>query len=493
MRKIGLILMALSLINCASAQLRPIAPPRTIETAFPQIVRADAKLCIPIRFPIPYVNTFAQNICEYYEGNYQDGTLNLVPPVVFFVDVDYKVWRDTPFDEFKFHGNTFSIAEKIFYSADGYVIIGAIPVPGQCGWDDEAAREIVIGYDSEFGFSPDYSLMTKTKRRAVITPNRCLVTLADRDVTDNLTRLIERFMDIGANKVDELVPKLTNFKQPISHLWEVLQKPIKLDDNTWLTLGLTKLSGGQILVNDGNPQFVSTTVGLTFSPEIQTGHEPVLSPVPLPPLKLEDCAPGFELHPEVSFSFTDLESKLNNGGAQTTFQFGKRKLLVNHTRPYNSGQKTVLEVQGKLRAARPEHPRNRFFSNIAYFFDNIFYRKSATLYVVGTPSTETVSHDFRLANIQYDAHTKNIIRRKAAWIENTTLLTSLENTSRMSTSAKLENIKSAINTGLTKSVDNIQISSTTTSITPEKTFIYNDRIYCRYKLVIDLQGKYQVN
>ncbi len=477
----------------AYAQIRPIGPRPTVEDNFPHIESSVARLCIPLRFPIPYLRTFEQNVCEYYDGNYQDGGLNLIPPVAYFVNVDYKVWRELPIDVLELHGDSFSIAEKIYYSADGYVIIGAIPVAGQCGWDDEAAREIIIGYDSKFGFSENYSLTTKTKRKDIVNPNRCKLTLLNRDVTDNLNRLIEKFLDQGASKVDELVPRITDFKQPLIHLWDVLQEPIKINERTWLTLGMEKLSGGQILVSNGNPQFVSTTIGVTFKPEIHEGNEPSITPVSLPSLTLENCTPGFEVQSDISMSFDDLDAKVNANSADNIFQIGRRRLLLNNVHTYSSGQHVVLELTAKLRAAKPQHPRNRFLSSIGYFFDNLFYRRNAKMYIIGTPSTNPRTNNFKIVDAKFDPETETIIKHKAPWIKNTKIIATLETRSNTDISLRIDELKAGINSGLTKTIDNITLSAATGSFMNEKTFIYKDRIYSRFKLTVNLSGNYRVD
>ena len=137
-------------LKCYSQKVfRPIPVAYTYETQYPNKEVKESSICIPLAFKAPDLSKIETELCDFYSGRHVDeGWESILLP--YRVEVDYEVWRQRPLDELKLQKNVFSISEKIYYWADGTVFTPYLaPISGQCGWDDESAREVVIGYDSK--------------------------------------------------------------------------------------------------------------------------------------------------------------------------------------------------------------------------------------------------------------------------------------------------------------------------------------------------------
>ena len=218
-----------------------IDPPAPVATTAPTLDIPQAipsSVCIGLSLPAPSLQAIEDAACTYYQGHSTiSGALTF--PIIYVADIDYEVWRAKKFEELRLHRDTFSLATKLYYWADGLVSATFLPIPvsGQCGWDDEAARQITLGFDSKIKFDPSYALYTQTTVRKPYVPDgyRCLVTHWDRDITDNIANLAFKFMSSNTQRFDDEIKRLTNFRPSVEHAWSELQKPIQITSNMWLT------------------------------------------------------------------------------------------------------------------------------------------------------------------------------------------------------------------------------------------------------------------
>lgn len=464
--------------NSFAQGLNPQPPIRTIENVPDIQVPIICNLCMRLSYPAPSLEIVENKVCDYYKGQYDINAPSMLGPFpgpILTGYVNFEVWRNKKLEELSLHDSIFSIGAKVYYWLDGEIQGYGF----QCGWDDEEARQLLLGLDSKFKFDPNYYINTKTTVRNIETPNRCKVTIINKDITDRIANLLYNYLSKGTQAFDEKVKSNTNFKPLVSKVWDNIQNPIQIDENIWLTINPKELSGGEILVTQGSPQTINTKLGIIFHPKIKYGDKPNVDKTILPPLNISNCSKNIELQPNIKIPFDEIDQYLNDkihGIKDRNFDFKRRRVIIDSLSTYSSNQKQILKLSIRCIPIK-KLTGNIVYNSFIFFFDKIFYKKKGQLFLVATPTFNFSENKIYYPDMDFDINTIYTLKKGADWILKTNIKDYLISNSEIIITEKIKNLENKLNIALKQNInDDASLNGKIDKVSFRNIFVSEDKI-----------------
>lgn len=249
-------LIVLLLLNITFGQKKidpppvPPAPPPPIQP--PPIIPSSIRL--PVTSNVPDLSVVENQVCDLYKGHITQ--VEIFPPIQ--AEADFEVWRDKPLG-ISFSGNTLTASMHAYYWLIGTVWVVGVPIAGQCGtqgpnplYGDEESREVIVTVDSRVKWHRDWRIETQTSVRPFNNINRCVVTNANKDITEHFNKAGENYLRSAAAKFDQRIGELSNFNSKASEMWREMQKPISVGNNAWLSIQPMTAGAGDMQVSKRN-------------------------------------------------------------------------------------------------------------------------------------------------------------------------------------------------------------------------------------------------
>src|SRR6266446_3362627 len=425
------------------------APPAPTPSVIP------SNITLPVSAPAPDLGFVESEACEFFKGNVDTPVGN----------AKYELWRKTPLEEVRLGGNTFSVGAFVYYFVD----LGLL---AQCGWDDEEAREVLVGADAKIKWGKKWSLESQTAIRPFKCPRsdpndpicRCRLTAGNIDVTDILYRQGQRVLDGVARKFDERLKEKSSFQGAAAKFWSKLQEPVDLGGGRrWLVVQPASVSAGPITVTGTSPQTVNTTFALTANPKVELGEKPDVSVNPLPDLQVVADPEGIHVSTDLETTFEEATRILRDPGTGVIgkkFTSGRRELEITGARLYGTREKIALELQVKGRAIKERMPKvvdlatllESGFKHLRYWLEKKFYKLRGTIYLLGTPNYSSSDRTLTFPDLEYDIETRNVIVKIASWILKTTLTERLRAEAKLPAGQKLDEARNSLSAALNRQI-----------------------------------------
>ena len=201
-----------------------------------------------------------------------------------------------PFTAFA-DGNLLHLRATISYQARGYFkpVIGPTISAG-CGQGKERPR-LVVELATPLTLTTDWHLASRA-RIVRVEPastearDHCDVSILRKDVTEQVVGAARSALTSQLPGIDRKVGAV-DLTGHVTEWWALLARPIRLSKDVWLTLGPERLSVGRVR---GHSKILTVPVSLEARPTIVNGPtEPVVGPIPLPPLGRDSSAGGFHI------------------------------------------------------------------------------------------------------------------------------------------------------------------------------------------------------
>ncbi|MBN9483096.1 MAG: hypothetical protein BGO70_01260 [Bacteroidetes bacterium 43-93] len=443
-----------------------------------------SSLCFGLQINLGAKPSIDNLFCEYLSGHYSDIALDLPGgiPIVYAVDVDYQVWRGIPLDVFLLSGNSITIKELFYYSADGHVIVNGIPIFAQCGWDDEEARRIEFGATTSLSFDTNYFIRSNTKPIDASVPDgfRCLVTTFNKDVTNNLTNLVNSITSQEAVKLDQLINSATNFKPQAQQLWDFLCTPIKLNDSRYLNFNPLQFSIEDINFSEDDVVRVNSTLGLRLQPAVTSAPQACIST--LPPLNNGHCSSNFDIEYDLNSKIVDFNKSpviVDKSIYSRKFETPKRKLSIRQIEFGYLDDRSIVKLNVLAKSKLPKNPS--LADRFGYFFSSIFYKRKGDIYLTSYLNSD--GYSIRLSDTKFETNSAQQIKKKASWISSTDLISYLESSLVIDNKFEVLNLQEQLRRYLNNEISaNLSISSGDLRVVPTQIFFYKDRIIMRILL-----------
>ncbi len=291
-------------------------------------------------------------------------------------------------------GQTAHITAVVHYVGRGWYDSRFAPeVSASCGIDNERPRA-VIELAVPLRITSDWKLRGRSRivRVAPFSSDKrdqCRVTVLSIDVTSRVTDATRSLLEEKRSFIDGKVAAVA-IRPRFEQWWLLLQKPIQLTDNVWLTLNPTAVRMGKSL---GTRRTLVTALGFSASPRVLTGNRPVDGRAPLPPLDSAAVGDGLHVLLEAILGYDVATKLVKEQLVGKTVERAGQKLTVKEARLFGiGGGKLALELRltGTTRA-------------------HIFF--------VGTPVYDPASRELFVPDLEYDVASANSLVSGFEWLK----------------------------------------------------------------------------
>jgi len=381
-------LLPLALYSCTT--LKPLAP-ANIKTDIPVIVQPVSNIEVPVTVDLKNYFVQAENSVPNRYADNQQPCEGLRYSYVF-TRTPFNITGANNVFKLKFMGNYGFIAS---YCSKCTTIFGSTPSclhptpAAQCGMGDEPPRRMEIAYQSTLTVMPDFSLRSKTILYPAPKPiDRCNVFMGNIDVTDRLIQYITAPLNDLGKQVDAKIAAY-NIKPMVEQVWNNLASETKIGDVGYLNINPQALRLSNFNLSGSLLNF---SIGLSAKPVASTVSNP--SPLkPLPNLTTYVPANGFNIYLDLVENYDHLNTMVKQQVAGMSIPVAGKTFTVDDVRIYGIGTKIAMQIDFKG-------------SN------------TGTLYMVGTPTYDPVTHVLSFPDLSFDLQTRAWMLKAANWMFN---------------------------------------------------------------------------
>ena len=248
----------------------------------------------------------------------------------------------------------------------------------------------------------------------------------------------------GTLDVMPYVDAIPGFKGRLSGLWKVIQKPIFIDRDVWLTITPVALGVGRMRIDPQKPRTAHTILEMVARPELFFGKQPpTAAQSAMPPLLSFKPGPVTFIatsnlqmtYAEANTFVKDPKMGIIGKPLQGT---GDLKVIIQGLRFYGSGGKVIVEV--KL----------SYNSPVLNLDDK---RSRLTIYLRGTPRYLAKERVFDFPDLDFDIKTNDFLVQAADWALKPVVLDQFRKISRLPIGVKTDQLKARMNTVLNRPID----------------------------------------
>jgi hypothetical protein len=381
-------ILLLVLTSCST--LKPLAPAKS-EVDIPKLIQPVSNIEVPVTVDLKSYFTQAENsVSHKYSGNQQ--ACEGLSYAYTFTRTPFTITGSNNTVNLKFTG---SYGFTASYCAKCAAVFGQgqqciVPtVYAQCGVGNEPPRRMEISYRSVINVMSDYHLQSKTILYPAPKPiDRCNVFLGNIDVTDRLIQYISGPLNDLGKQVDAKIAAY-DIKPMIAEIWKNLTTETKVGDVGYVSINpqSVRLSSFNL-----NGSLLTFSVGLSAKPVVTTVSAPPL-PKPLPNLTAYKPANGFNVYLDLLENYDHLTNIVNQQVAGQGSKVAGNEFIVDKTKIYGIGKQIVMQVDFKGTS-------------------------TGTIYLVGTPTYNAVTHELSFPDLSFDLQTKAWMLKVAKWMFN---------------------------------------------------------------------------
>jgi hypothetical protein len=281
-------------------------------------------------------------------------------------------------------------------------------VGGSCGLN-EPRRKMNIAYSSTIALLPDYRLKSTTALTKLEPVNRCNLTVFNFDATDKLIGYVKpELTDLG-KMVDKQMDSL-NLKAEVKSFWNEISGEIPLGSYGFLSLNPKSLGVGSLNMKGSMLDF---NLALSVKPVLRTKSKP-MAPVALPNLSAYTPGTGFNVLLDLYISYDSLSKYVGQEVNGVVIKMKNKKVIIKNVDIQGLGnEKIVIKVD---------------FAGT----------RKGIMYMVGTPSYQSITGDFTIPDLAFDIKTKSVLFKMARWLFNDKLTNAVKEGIRYNFNPMLE-------------------------------------------------------
>jgi len=385
---LAIFLLPLLLYSCATT--KPLAPAKTA-VDIPRLVQPVSSIDVPVTVDLKSYFVQAENsVPTKYSDNQQpcEGLRYFYT----FTRTPFTITGSNNVVDLKFVG---SYGFNASYCAKCSSMFGAGPqcvvpvVSAQCGMGGESPRRMEISYQTTITVLPDYHLKSKTILYPAPRPiDRCNVFMGNIDVTDRLIQYISGPLNDLGKQVDDKIAAY-NIKPIIDQIWRNIGSETKIGDVGYVSINPESVRLSNFNLNGSQLNF---SVGLSAKPVVTTvSSSPPTKPVPN--LTAYIPAKGFNVYLDLLENYDHLTKMVNQQVAGQSADIAGKQFIVDNTKIWGNGNRIVMQIDFKG-------------SN------------TGTIYLVGTPTYNSITHELSFPDLTFDLQTKAWMLKAAKWMFN---------------------------------------------------------------------------
>jgi hypothetical protein len=282
-----------------------------------------------------------------------------------------------------------------------------------------------ISYQSTITVTPDYHLKSKTILYPAPKPlDRCNVVMGTIDVTDRLIQYISGPLNDLGKQVDAKIAAY-DIKPMIDQIWKNLATETKVGD-----YGYVYVNPESVRLSNFNLKgsLLTFNVGLSAKPIFTTVSNP--QPLkPVPNLSVYKPANGFNVYLDLLENYDHLTKYVNQQVVGQSAEAAGKTFIVENTKIWGVGKQIVMQVD---------------------------FRGSSTgtVYLIGTPTYDPVTHILSFPDLAFDLQTKAWILKTAKWLFNSKITDMIRQRATYNFSQYLADSKTSIQSQMSRDMGN---------------------------------------
>jgi hypothetical protein len=413
--------LAYSLSACKT--IEPALPDRQIKE-LPRLEQKTSSLDLPIEIDLtPYLKDVEKGLDKTFRGK-EDNCSG--------VSYSYRFERNP----IKFDGKgqqlTYEVTGKYAlnlnycpectYLFDGRGNCVVPRIYASCGVG-EAMRRVKVAYGTKVVVSPDYKLKAKTELTKFETIDPCEITVFSYDATDKLRKEVTGVLKDLEKEIDKSISEV-DVRSQIEEVWKMLSAPQSIGGYGFLSIQPRNVALSTINFDDKKAKL---QINLAFQPVVTT-HDPGNSSSPLPKLSEYKQGNGFEIHLDLISTYDSLTSILSREINGKSIEI-KKNLIIFDSVGVESAAGSKLNIWVK-------------FSG----------KKKGKLYLVGTPTFNSIEQIISFPDLEFDIKTKNALLKSAEWMFNPKITELIRQQAKFDLKPHLESMKGELNKEINREI-----------------------------------------
>lgn len=260
----------------------------------------------------------------------------------------------------------------------------------------EVNAEISLDFHTSLAVNKDWSLTTKTVSDGYRWISKPVLKLGpiDLPITFIADMIIKYNMGTISTAIDEGMKTSLDLRSNAQKAWVEIQKPMLLDEGYKLWLKVTPVSIAAAPIT-GSKGVIRHTSSIQAVAECFTGKEPEYKVNK----KLPDIQPvtkpadDFLINVNSYISYSYIDSLSKSLLVNTSYTFGKRKILITGVDIYPGDNRMIIEtsVSGSL---------------------------NGKLYFAGVPTYRVADSSIVMSDLEFHLKTRNLLLKSASWLAN---------------------------------------------------------------------------
>ena len=447
MRWVGFLLVPLALLlsGCAttSSLMVPVRPSplHTLNTPPP------ARLRIPVVVSLPKLSSVEKHLAEFVKEDFAKAEKSLTK------SLGATVWWDPL--SWEFNGNSLTAHMHLHYKNS----TGSKPTDKDASLIQEIEKDAQVDLASVLQWNKDWHLEAPDFAEPDA-KSGTETAAAPEEETDAAkgAKLLRK----GTTKFHEALKKSTDLKEKAKEMWEKIQEPIRMAEDTWLQIRTDRVSVGSYhLIPDPLSPRLETVFEVVAQPNVYIGEKPRPVVSELPPIKDYQPGPeGFHIETNLKIHFNEVNKLLVDPKTGILNKVlpgsGDHHLEITGIRVYGSGGKLVVEAQVDYQ------PVLNLSSQPA----------KLTIYLLGTPTYHEKEQVIDFPDLDFDIKTSDFLVQMADFIAGSGIREQLRQEAVIPVGKSLDDLKAKLIPILNRPLGRFaRLHTTITSLKMEEAFV----------------------
>lgn len=333
---------------------------------------------------------------------------------------------------------------------------------------EDTEFDAIMKFKTQLDVTTDWDFKTKTSSEGYKLLSAPTIKLGPLEIP--ITSIVKSTLDDQLDGItailDEQVQEQINLKKVVQDNWELIQKPVLLDEqfNTWLRVQPKQFTMSPIT---GNKQYISFNIGTSSIIDVFSGKEPQYTINKDIPKLIIEQNPSNDFHVSLSsdISYDQANELLSKSLVGFTYTHKKKEIEVSKAKVFGNGDNLVLEIHtiGDIEG-------QMFFS--------------------GKPAYDTTTKTMFIDNLDYDIKTKKAVLKAATWLLKGTFKNKLEKYMRLNLQEEIDNVTAMVQKSLKENAisSDMEIDLDIKKVSPKSIFIYDKTM----RILIDIDGETKV-
>ena len=325
--------------------------------------------------------------------------------------------------EFTFKDNTVTVSTSFEYRANAWAKPLLITYNVSCGMGKERPR-LNLTVSTTYDVTSNWHLKTKSRlvkfdRPTTTERDQCEISFVHIDVTEKIISAVTGVLEKELAKLDTTIGKVS-IQKPVDDLWDKLQRPISIaKGKLWFRIRPQQVALGSITATDST---LVARLDLQAKPRIRAGERPPDDTMPLPSLgRTKAVTDTVDVFIEGTLHYDAANEALAKRVSGKTIGKGWRRVKIERIVAGPAGMGKILLGVTISGAA------------------------NGTVYVVGTPSYDSVTKLMTVPDLAFDVKSQGYLESAAGWLLNGPLLDEVRSEAKLPVQQLLDQLVQIVN------------------------------------------------